>query len=85
MRWKGLIEEYKEWLPVTENTPSLTLQEGNTPLIHLKNLSEQWGVNLYVKVEGSNPTGSFKDRGMVMAVAKAKEEGKTDLNLCVNW
>ena len=79
MRWKGLIEEYKEWLPVTENTPSLTLQEGNTPLIHLKNLSEQWGVNLYVKVEGLNPTGSFKDRGMVMAVAKAKEEGKSIL------
>lgn len=79
MRWKGLIEEYKEWLPVTENTPSLTLQEGNTPLIHLENLSEQWGVNLYVKVEGLNPTGSFKDRGMVMAVAKAKEEGKSIL------
>ena len=79
MRWKGLIEEYKEWLPVTENTPSLTLQEGNTPLIHLENLSEQWGVNLYVKVEGLNPTGSFKDRGMVMAVAKAKEEGKSVL------
>ena len=79
MRWKGLIEEYKEWLPVTEKTPSLTLQEGNTPLIHLENLSEQWGVNLYVKVEGLNPTGSFKDRGMVMAVAKAKEEGKTIL------
>ncbi|QUW20658.1 threonine synthase [Sporosarcina sp. Marseille-Q4063] len=79
MRWKGLLEEYKEWLPVTENTPSLTLQEGNTPLIHLENLSEQWGVNLYVKVEGLNPTGSFKDRGMVMAVAKAKEEGKSIL------
>ena len=75
-RWNGLIEEYKEWLPVTDKTPSLTLQEGNTPLIHLKNLSEQWGINLYVKTEGTNPTGSFKDRGMVMAVAKAKEEGK---------
>ena len=55
------------------------MQEGNTPLIHLKNLSEKWGVNLYVKTEGTNPTGSFKDRGMVMAVAKAKEEGKTAL------
>ena len=75
-RWNGLIEEYKEWLPVTENTPALTLQEGNTPLIHMTNLSEQWGINLYVKTEGTNPTGSFKDRGMVMAVAKAKEEGK---------
>lgn len=78
-RWNGLLEEYREWLPVTQETPELTLQEGNTPLIHLKNLSEQWGVNLYVKTEGTNPTGSFKDRGMVMAVAKAKEEGKTTL------
>ncbi len=75
-RWNGLIDEYKEWLPVTENTPALTLQEGNTPLIHMTNLSEQWGIDLYVKTEGTNPTGSFKDRGMVMAVAKAKEEGK---------
>lgn len=78
-RWNGLLKEYKEWLPVTDETPALTLQEGNTPLIHLKNLSDQWGVNLYVKTEGTNPTGSFKDRGMVMAVAKAKEEGKTAL------
>lgn len=78
-RWNGLIEEYKEWLPVTDQTPELTLQEGNTPLIHLENLSKQWGINLYVKTEGTNPTGSFKDRGMVMAVAKAKEEGKTAL------
>ena len=75
-RWNGLIDEYKEWLPVTEETPTLTLQEGNTPLIHLTNLSKQWGIELYVKTEGTNPTGSFKDRGMVMAVAKAKEEGK---------
>lgn len=78
-RWTGLIDHYKEWLPVTENTPMLTLQEGNTPLIHMENLSKQWGINLYVKVEGANPTGSFKDRGMVMAVAKAKEEGKSIL------
>ncbi|KXH86706.1 threonine synthase [Sporosarcina sp. HYO08] len=75
-RWNGLISEYKEWLPVTDETPALTLQEGNTPLIHLENLSKEWGINLYVKTEGTNPTGSFKDRGMVMAVAKAKEEGK---------
>ena len=79
MRWQGLIEEHKEWLPVTEHTPSLTLQEGNTPLVHLEKLSEEWGIDLYVKLEGANPTGSFKDRGMVMAVAKAKEEGKTVL------
>ncbi|MFN7251824.1 MAG: threonine synthase [Anaerobacillus sp.] len=74
-RWKGLIQEYREFLPVTENTPLLSLNEGNTPLIRLDTLSVKWGVDLYVKVEGANPTGSFKDRGMVMAVAKAKEEG----------
>ncbi|QBP42390.1 threonine synthase [Paenisporosarcina antarctica] len=83
MNWPGLIEQYKEWLPVTDNTPSLTLQEGNTPMVHLGKLSEQWGINLHVKLEGANPTGSFKDRGMVMAVAKAKEEGKTVL-LCAS-
>jgi len=79
MRWQGLIEQYKEWLPVSGDTPALTLQEGNTPLVHLGRLSEEWGIDLHVKLEGANPTGSFKDRGMVMAVAKAKEEGKTVL------
>ncbi|WP_026673547.1 threonine synthase [Alkalihalobacterium bogoriense] len=73
--WKGLLHEYKEFLPVSEQTPLLSLREGNTPLIPLENLSKEWGVEVYVKVEGANPTGSFKDRGMVMAVAKAKEEG----------
>lgn len=77
MRWKGLLEEYKEFLPVNEETPMLTLNEGNTPLIKLDKLSEEWGVELYVKTEGTNPTGSFKDRGMVMAVAKAKEAGNS--------
>ncbi|MEH7440847.1 threonine synthase [Bacillus sp. JJ1122] len=75
MRWRGLLSEYKKFLPVNENTPILTLNEGNTPLIRLDRLSEEWGVDLFAKVEGANPTGSFKDRGMVMAVAKAKEEG----------
>lgn len=75
-RWQGLIHKYKEYLPVNENTPELTLNEGNTPLIHLPYLSEQLNINLFAKFEGLNPTGSFKDRGMVMAVAKAKEEGK---------
>ncbi|MFC4323505.1 threonine synthase [Litchfieldia salsa] len=75
MKWNGLIEEFEEFLPVNENTPKLSLNEGNTPLIKLHNLSEQFGIELYVKTEGTNPTGSFKDRGMVMAVAKAKEEG----------
>lgn len=75
-RWQGLIHNYKTYLPVNENTPALTLNEGNTPLIHLPYLSEQLNINLFAKFEGLNPTGSFKDRGMVMAVAKAKEEGK---------
>lgn len=83
MRWKGLLEEYKEYLPINENTPKLTLNEGNTPLIKLDRLSEEWGVELYVKTEGTNPTGSFKDRGMVMAVAKAKEEG-SDTVICAS-
>lgn len=76
MRWLGLIETYKEYLPVNDQTPMLTLNEGNTPLIHLPYLSERLNINLFAKIEGANPTGSFKDRGMVMAVAKAKEEGK---------
>lgn len=75
MNWPGLIKYYESYLPVTEKTPSLTLHEGNTPLIHFSHLSKKLGIELYGKIEGSNPTGSFKDRGMVMAVAKALEEG----------
>lgn len=75
-RWQGLIHNYKEYLPVNEGTPQLTLNEGNTPLIHLPYLSDKLNINLFAKFEGLNPTCSFKDRGMVMAVAKAKEEGK---------
>ncbi|MFB5282993.1 MULTISPECIES: threonine synthase [Peribacillus] len=83
MSWQGLIKEYKEFLPVTENTPELSLLEGNTSLIKCNNLSEQFGVELYVKYEGLNPTGSFKDRGMVFAVAKAIEEG-ADTIICAS-
>lgn len=75
MKWDGLLKEFKSYLPVTDETPELSLQEGNTPLIPLKSLGEELGINLYAKFEGLNPTGSFKDRGMVLAVAKAKEEG----------
>lgn len=75
MNWQGLIKEYQEFLPVSDKTPALTLHEGNTPLIYFPHLSEELGIELYGKYEGLNPTGSFKDRGMVMAVAKAKEEG----------
>ncbi|MDX8365930.1 threonine synthase [Cytobacillus sp. IB215665] len=83
MAWKGLLHHYKEYLPITDNTPLLSLHEGNTPLIRADNLSKELGIDLYVKVEGANPTGSFKDRGMVMAVAKAKEEG-SDTVICAS-
>src|SRR5690554_5978360 len=73
--WQGLISNYKQFLPVTEKTPALSLMEGNTPLIPLQSISDKLGIELYAKYEGANPTGSFKDRGMVMAVAKAMEDG----------
>ncbi|WP_188455958.1 threonine synthase [Virgibacillus oceani] len=79
MNWPGLLKQYQDFLPVTDKTPALTLKEGNTPLIHFPHLSSQLGVDLYGKVEGANPTGSFKDRGMVMAVAKAAEDGSTSV------
>ena len=75
-RRQTLIERYGRWLPVTAATPGLTLGEGGTPLVHLRHLGEAIGLrNLHAKVEGMNPTGSFKDRGMVVAVAKAIEDG----------
>lgn len=77
MMWRGLVKEYSRYLPVSEQTPNVSLQEGHTPLLFLEKLSEKLGVELHVKVEGANPTGSFKDRGMALAVAKAKEEGST--------
>ena len=80
-RWQGLVEEFKEYLPVNSDTPKLTLNEGHTPLIHCENLSKMLDIDLYVKYEGANPTGSFKDRGMVMAVTKAKEQGKKLLSV----
>lgn len=83
MMWKGLLNQYRNYLPVNDKTPLLTLNEGNTPLVFLPTLSEQLGLELYAKTEGANPTGSFKDRGMVMAVAKAKEEG-SDTVICAS-
>jgi len=75
--WKGLIDKYKDFLPVTKKTPIVTLNEGNTPLIYSKYLSGCIkGAEVYLKYEGLNPTGSFKDRGMTLAVSKAVEEGK---------
>ena len=75
--YKGLIDKYRKYLPVSEKTEIVTLNEGNTPLIKADNLAKKIGLecNLYLKFEGCNPTGSFKDRGMTMAVTKAKEEG----------
>lgn len=75
--YTGLINKYRKYLPVNNNTKIITLNEGNTPLIKAENLSKKIGLNadIYLKFEGSNPTGSFKDRGMTMAVTKAVEAG----------
>ncbi len=73
--WPGLIEAYRERLPVTDDTPVVTLQEGSTPLIHAEHLSERVERPVFLKYDGTNPTGSFKDRGMTLAVTKAVEEG----------
>ncbi len=75
--WPGLIETYRRYLPVTESTPVVTLHEGNTPLIPAPAISAEIGreVQVFVKYDGLNPTGSFKDRGMTLAVSKAKEAG----------
>ena len=73
--WRGVIEAYRGRLPVTDVTPNITLYEGGTPLLPAPVLSERTGCQVYLKVEGLNPTGSFKDRGMTMAISKAAEEG----------
>jgi threonine synthase len=73
--WRGLIEEYRAFLPVTASTKVVTLLEGNTPLLAAPRLSQRVGADVFLKVEGANPTGSFKDRGMTMAITKAAEEG----------
>jgi threonine synthase len=73
--WPGVIEAYRDRLPVGEATPVVTLYEGGTPLVPARVLSERTGCEVYLKVEGANPTGSFKDRGMTVAISKAKEEG----------
>lgn len=73
--WRGVIEEYRSRLPVTEATPIVTLGEGGTPLVRSQRLSEETGLDIYLKCDGSNPSGSFKDRGMTVAISKALEEG----------
>ncbi len=75
MLWRGVIHQYREYLPVTDRTPVVTLNEGNTPLIRAERLAAQLGIPcpVYLKYEGLNPTGSFKDRGMTVAISKAVE------------
>ena len=73
-RWPGLIEAYRSRLPVSDTTRVVTLQEGATPLVPAHELSRRTGCEVYLKVEGANPTGCFKDRGMTMAITKALEE-----------
>jgi threonine synthase len=73
--WRGVIEEFRDRLPVSPTTPVVTLREGGTPLVPAPRISELTGCEVHLKVEGLNPTGSFKDRGMTVAISKAAEEG----------
>ena len=77
MAWRGIIEQYRSFLPVTPKTPIVTLGEGNTPLVRAPRLADAIApkLELYLKFEGANPTGSFKDRGMTLAISKAVEAG----------
>ena len=75
LRWRGLIREYGDFLPVDQEGPVVTLGEGATPLIYAESLSRVTGAKVYLKFEGANPTGSFKDRGMTLAITKAVEGG----------
>jgi threonine synthase len=79
--WRGVIEAYREFLPVTQKTPIVTLHEGNTPLIKSRHLASAINskMSLYLKIDGANPTGSFKDRGMTLAVSKALEGGASSV------
>ncbi|GAA1939174.1 MULTISPECIES: threonine synthase [Brevibacterium] len=74
-QWQGVVEEYRSLLDISETTPAVTLGEGGTPLIHAEKLSELTGADVWVKYEGLNPTASFKDRGMTMAITKAAAQG----------
>jgi threonine synthase len=74
-QWRGVIEEYRERLPVSADTPVVTLGEGGTPLVRSSSLSAETGCEIWLKYDGANPTGSFKDRGMTLAISKAVEAG----------
>ena len=75
--WRGVIEEYRDRLPISPNDVVISLGEGGTPLVYACTLSEETGAKVYLKVEGMNPTGSFKDRGMTMAITDAARNGAT--------
>ena len=81
--WQGIVEAYRAFLPVDEGTPVITLQEGATPLLPAPRLSERVGAAVWLKYEGANPTGSFKDRGMTLAISKALEE-KAEAVVCAS-
>jgi len=72
--WRGIIAQYSEFLPFGADEDTVTLLEGNTPLIHSPNLSKKTGASVYLKFDGANPTGSFKDRGMTVAITRAKKD-----------
>ena len=74
-QWRGVIEEYRRRLPLTRSAPAVTLGEGGTPLTYARRLSERTGCDVWLKVEGTNPTGSFKDRGMTTAISVAAAAG----------
>ena len=74
-QWRGVMEEYGDWLNVPDGTPTVTLREGGTPLVDSRWLSELTGAEVWLKVEGNNPTGSFKDRGMTVALSVAVGQG----------
>ncbi len=77
---QSILERYREFLPITSGTPMITMGEAGTPLVRSRRLEKEFGIGeLYFKLEGCNPTGSFKDRGMVMAFAKAIEAGATSV------
>ncbi len=81
---QGVLTRYRDFLPITTDTPLITLGEGDTPLVRSRTLEKELGCGeLYFKLEGCNPTGSFKDRGMVVAVAKAVESGSSSI-LCAS-
>ncbi|HLR55543.1 MAG TPA: threonine synthase [Actinomycetales bacterium] len=82
-QWRGVINEYRQWLPFSETDPVITLHEGGTPLVPAEKLSERVGAQVYLKVEGANPTGSFKDRGMSAAVSRAVANG-TQMVVCAS-